>query len=140
MRSSEIEALLERVRGLKGPDREVDEALAAMVADATLEVQFNGHRAYHRGGFWISIGEGGLIPPYTASLDAVVGLIERELPNYWWGVHQPQDLFRGYVCKHSPLRPMPFTVDAATPALSLCAAFLAAKLAMIKETEDADAQ
>jgi hypothetical protein len=57
-----IDNIIERVRGLTGPDREVD----AVVFE------------FFGGLSWV-------VPPaYTASLDAVVSLIERELPSYRW--------------------------------------------------------
>jgi hypothetical protein len=55
-----LSPLIERVRGLTGPDREVD----AVVFE------------FFGGLSWV-------VPPaYTASLDAVVSLIERELPGW----------------------------------------------------------
>lgn len=92
---TDIDTLIERVRGLEGPSREVDAAI-----DATLRV---GSKSMHEQAPWAwknfpiwqpsnqrgmcevahSNGKGGLCwdsQPFTASLDAVVALIERELP------------------------------------------------------------
>lgn len=106
----EIEALLARVEAATGPDRNIDYRL--FIAFAPKEVFSPWYPT--EGHF------------YTSSLDAVVGLIERELPGYRWGLHRPQELFRGYVSKRSAFRPMPIIADAATPALALTAAFLRA--------------
>ena len=61
-----LDTLIERVRGLTGPDREVD----AVVFE------------FFGGLSWV-------VPPaYTASLDATASLIERELPGYSWGTQK----------------------------------------------------
>lgn len=135
MHKAEIETLLELVRGLKGPNREVDALLDVTIA----------HPGWHRKGSWIASSKKLLANPrfitntcrkaifYTASLDAIVGLIERELPGWiWGGVFRDGDCFAS-VRDKSILR----EGHLSTPALSLCAAFLAAKLALIKETDDA---
>lgn len=83
--------------------------------------------------------------PVTASLDRIVSLIERELPDWWWQVDSP--------FKREPPRIVPaqasmgnweasvsFGAEAHTPALALCAAFCRAKASLapvefVKETE-----
>lgn len=58
-----LDTLIERVRGLEGPDREVDgEVWRCIHGDAPRGLKY------------------GNVPKLTASLDAVVSLIERELP------------------------------------------------------------
>jgi len=97
----ELDTLIDRVRGLDGPDREVD-----ALVDATLRIGGKGmrekapwawknfpvwHPSKQRGMCEVahSDGTGGLCwssHPFTSSIDAVVALIERELPEGCWRV------------------------------------------------------
>ena len=65
IRRDDLEALIQRVRSLEGPDREVDGEIWRCI-----------HGKAPRG---LKYGN---VPKLTASLDAVVSLIERELPEY----------------------------------------------------------
>lgn len=69
-----LPALIEKLRGLKGPDREVD----AMIAGIFTSVDDPRYAAFESGRDYPDT--------YTASLDAVVDLIERELPGWAWKV------------------------------------------------------
>jgi hypothetical protein len=59
-------------------------------------------------------------PPYTASVDAILSLIESTLPGAWWSVERVGDTSSAQVgppvADHSE-------ASAATPALALCVAF-----------------
>jgi hypothetical protein len=91
-RDETLDALIERVRGLEGPDRETDaEVDVAVFGGETVwtptrytNEQFPASRRpskHHVGGF-----ENEHVPTYTASLDAVIALIERELPGHLKGL------------------------------------------------------
>lgn len=125
MSKADIAALLERVRAATGPDREIDGEIAKLCGWLKTPLD------------WIdNLGRKRNLPPaFTASLDASVALIERELSGWSLGLHDRQvgpeaKLFRAYVVKGSPIRPTPFVEDAATRPLALLAAFLAAKLSL----------
>lgn len=77
-------------------------------------------------------------PVFTASVDAALALVEKMRPGYRWGVSSVAikigahpdgktaygEGFRAHVTKNSPLRPMPSTADALTPALAIILALL----------------
>lgn len=74
--------LIERLEKCTGPVPELDEAIQAWSVGATAEWQdYKSANAYHRDGFWVSIG---VVQPYTASLDATIALVERLLPGWMW--------------------------------------------------------
>jgi hypothetical protein len=70
--TQELLALADKVEKATGPDRELDEEVAAAVVGATREVQSDGRAAYHRGSCWVSVG---VVKPYSASLDAAASLV-----------------------------------------------------------------
>ena len=85
---SDLSGLIARVEKAAGPDREID----AKISTVLLPDQW---RARKRGesfgvgsgvGYAVFIGDGAPsynpTPSYTSSLDAVVALVERELPGY----------------------------------------------------------
>lgn len=59
-----LDTLIERVRGLEGPNYEIERQIFEMFDSELYKAQFPALR----------------VPTYTVSLDAVVDLIERELP------------------------------------------------------------
>lgn len=77
-------------------------------------------------------------PVFTFSVDAALALVEKMRPGYRWGVSSVAikigaypdgktaygEGFRAHVTKNSPLRPMPSTADAPTPALAIIRALL----------------
>jgi hypothetical protein len=71
---SDLSTLIERVRGLDGPDREVDALIWGEFdfgrEDRELDARWSAR-----------------VPAYTASLDAVVALIEKRLPDGLWDVN-----------------------------------------------------
>lgn len=87
---STLTELRDRVAALKGPDREVDEAVFMLDRGYTRL----SHDPYDSAGprcyAWSEAGYVGEInsrfPAYTASVDAVLSLIERTLPGWFWDV------------------------------------------------------
>lgn len=127
---TDLAALLARVEGASGPDREIDGDIATA---------FNWRpqaQARQRGEGWYWFAPDGsfqALPAYTASLDAVVALAEQVLRGWWWGIGrygpdgpiaklapseagEADDMKRSIVCK------------GATPALALVAAIIRAKM------------
>lgn len=78
---SELQELIGRVEKATGPDREID---------ARVTVHFDTQTRLPNDGIvgpgWVIKADHGYIqsPHYTASLDAVVQLVERELPGWNW--------------------------------------------------------
>ena len=67
---------------------------------------------------------------FNGSLDAAKALHDAVLPGWKFGMHELQPgIYRAYVCKWSPLRPMPTTYDAADPARAWLIAILRALIA-----------
>ncbi len=65
---------------------------------------------------------------YRGVLNAAVQIVETLLPGWSWGLHKPNTgVFRAYVVKRSPLRPMPVNAESANPACALLLAALRAK-------------
>jgi len=112
---AELQALLDRVKAATGPNYALEVDIHAMCAGA---VDTPDRRA----------------PAYTASLDAITALIERELPGAMWSA---------CVMEEGPfaqiIRVMPdggyvgglTASNAATPCLALTAAFLSAMIAQM---------
>ena len=119
---SDLRGLIERVEKATGPDRELD---------AQIYIWVHGLRA-NAPVLWTQVA------PYTNSLDAALALVEKMRPGYRWGVSSVAikigaypdgktaygEGFRAHVTKNSPLRPMPSTADAPTPALAIILALL----------------
>ena len=105
---ADLIALAERVEELASPDRLID---------------YEVHRAFGVQG----VGAYGAHPAYTASLDAVVALIEKELPGWGWSVTSRRPGV-SYACVTEP-EAVVETVrgEASSHALALLAAFLRAK-------------
>ena len=85
-----IHALLERVRSVAGPDRELDASIAVtFLADAKLGVLAGPH-ATAAGTYWShppSLGAFLCIAErYTSSTDAALALLEAALPGWDWAV------------------------------------------------------
>jgi hypothetical protein len=135
-----MEALLARVEQASGPNTHLDcdlhAALAAQIPKGYARGSASGSYiiAHHKkGGIWTE-----KVPPYTASIDAIVELIERELPGWAWKV--VRDYARGNCCvvvRNAP------SLDIVAPAwvhtsptvpLALCGAFLRARIAMERQS------
>lgn len=153
----EVQALLERVMAATGPDQDIDAEIALAACSevagwvrhpnwAAMDPKVKSLRAE----LWLS-EEGFLAwrdhnenvasvmaPPYTSSIDAILALIEKELPAVMWSACIMEEGPYAQV-----LRPMPnggyvgglTQSSAATVPLALCAAFLSAKLAQMQEGE-----
>jgi hypothetical protein len=99
-----LEALLERVTGLDGPDRETDVRVQAYFDGRVIEwdtyrptgarclISVNPRPPHEHFVAWIP-GDPGYEqkPSLTASLDAVVALCERLLPGWFWDLRQHSD-------------------------------------------------
>lgn len=133
--------LIARVKGLTGPDREVDKLVEDTLWPNTHFLPFNpnpndwlveiGEKwvetvRYPRG---VMTNKDRYVSRYTASIDAVVALIERELPGWAWSLHS---WAVAAICeewkpaKHTPFEKWKPEPKAATPALALLLAFLRA--------------
>jgi hypothetical protein len=129
MTAAELLALAERVEGLSGPDREVDWH-AHKLAPEPPRVDGDG-LVIHNCGF---MGVGRHIvhsgPAYTASLDAVVSLIEQVLPGWCWSVRSDY----GASASVCPAPASPYGahgISAVSAARALLAALLRAKAAEV---------
>ncbi len=68
-----LPTLADRIEAATGPDRELDELIAAFAANAVREVQADGRTAYHSldGSRWVSVHS----PAFTSSIDAALTLV-----------------------------------------------------------------
>lgn len=87
-----LSELIERVERAEGPDREIDAQIVAYLNHAIVKPYppTDDFGPRNRWQFWSRDGEHFLgnegrmqVARYTESLDAIVGLIERELPGEW---------------------------------------------------------
>lgn len=131
--------LLEKCRAATGPDRKLDAEISVLVRyspfgpDHWIRREDITYRPARDG--WVDVFDAKdelrtkwNSPAYTGSIDAAVSLINETFPDHMWGIARPMELFRAYIVERSPLRPMPFVANCATPALALVCAFLSAKL------------
>ena len=163
---SELQALLERVKAATGPDRMIDAAVQHAVFPQQ-RVLLDPGKVFGPGEKrpptygvlsdidileWWGVadiereGIAGLFeaPPYTASLDAITALIERELPGWWCDFRLgtiPPHLPKGRAVLWNSDRRTRESIngcvgDAATPALALIAAFLSAMIAQMGDEHD----
>lgn len=124
-----IEELIERVEKATGPDRGIDALVAneCKALDAKHFGMWYGLRPKGSVSTYLDFCKSGAAAKYTSSLDAVVGLIERELPKWGWqisvsenGAHPIGKLFCSYPINRNEYG------EAATATLSLLLAFLRA--------------
>jgi hypothetical protein len=123
-------------RALVGVDCDIHAAFVAKIPKGYVRGSASGSYiiAHHRSGtVWTE-----KVPPYTSSLDAIVGLIDRDLPGWLGevdiGVPSHDGHFGGYLCPpnhggglaHNRVQ----FAEGKTRALALCAAFLRAKRAL----------
>lgn len=152
MTAEPLQSLLSRVREATGPSEELDALALCAVAcpgGAVAQSPINGawciydgsdnrsrprlweKRGWHRVEGW----------PLTASVDAAIAFAERVLPGWHWGlsrcIGEPdgRDSFSASVYDLSVERTMQpdFEEFAATPALAMVAATIAALIAIAKE-------
>jgi len=82
-------ALIERLEKLTGPDREVNEAIYKHFNPEYADfVQGRGGLVHPGDGEDVRVLSSVRAPYYTASLDAVIALVERELPGMAWTLGQ----------------------------------------------------
>lgn len=70
--------LRNRLKALTAPCREVDAEIAVMFGVQVTVMPLSGPHDAH----------GLPVPHYTASLDAAVDLVEREIPGWWWALER----------------------------------------------------
>jgi len=132
--AARLRELLERVRKAEGPDRELDAELAICFG-----WQYRSRKG--RGREWLDDSFGSVEtwvrqpPAFTASLDAITALIERELPGQAWTLgknvhyHYWQCTFIALDENGNPFG-LASSHAAATPEIAMVAAFLSAKAAL----------
>ncbi|AKR55753.1 hypothetical protein XM25_08065 [Devosia sp. H5989] len=156
MTRPDLKSLLERVRSAEKGSRELDGAIAKATG---LNFGYCGDEGW----YCADCGSGGHcgaplglsdertsyprdwredahLPAFSASLDAVVSLIEKELPGWAYGFDNGPKTHLAFVDQHDHAYRFlgaKVTAEAATIPLALLAALLAAKLSM--ENTDADA-
>lgn len=120
-------ALAARCAEAKGPDREID----------WLILQAIGWRRVKEGhpfGWVVYDGDqraNQILPNLTASLDAIVSLIEKTLPGYDWRVGKTPSQYDAQL--YYGVEGDSFDEDAPTPALALCVAYCLARAELAKE-------
>jgi hypothetical protein len=126
-----IPALIEKLSGLKGPDREVD----AEIATAALGYVYEKRKGDRRTWFYAPDGmryqihgyDYERLPRFTASLDAVTALIMREMPNCLCDMNTfgAAAIYPNWLIGDVDTK---YAATAETPALALLIAFLEAKM------------
>ena len=146
-----LTAILERLKELSAPDRELDAMLEVLlvqnrvwVEDGTVIYARNAAEPYmttrigtidpgvHSRHFYLSWEDG--YPRYTASIDAALGLVERCLPGTWWlfgkGRMKPEELLYGaQLLPEGDIDTIIGEGEAATPPLAILTALVSALIA-----------
>lgn len=126
-----LAALIEKLRGLKGPDREVDAEIATAAAGYVYEKRGRDRKAwfYAPDGRRYQINGFGseCLPRFTGSLDAVTALIMREMPNCLCDMNTfgAAAIYPNWLIGDVDTK---YAATAETPALALLIAFLEAKM------------
>ena len=115
---AEKAGLIERLKQSKWSDRELDYRIAIEVGDIAGPFDADD----------IEVGDliGANVGRFTSSLDAIVSLIERELPDWQFGFEKWRPANGGAQAWVYPNQTTD-RVRAASPALALCIAFLEAR-------------
>lgn len=122
---TDLPTLIEKLRGLKGPDREVDIAIVKALYPFIGEC--SPLCADDEPIFWREPFYKQPCPPLTASLDAIVALIERD--GAWdWSIHRDNGKAIAGVQPASEDGCDCARTIAPTPAIALLIAFLEAKM------------
>lgn len=143
---ADLAALIERLEKLTGPSKEVNWLIAdqfGMVPEHSIrEIGFDYEWFRHPGEFvlWKALDAEGrsvtywLAPEYTASLDAVIALIERELPGWRiemrigeWPPHYPGGVVLWNNDTKAKTSVFGIAAKGATPAIALMIALLRSK-------------
>lgn len=123
---AKLREALSRVEAATGPDQEIDEAVALLTGwekrPATVLPWWENEIA--------NIGQGAP-PAVTGSLEAVVALVEQEMPEAWWEGNSLGDM---ELMISSPRRRQLGAASCATPALALLAAYLRARIAEAEQS------
>lgn len=137
--SSDLAGLLRRVQSADGPDVELDGLIAKAFGTMADDARWMTEDAYGEPrAQWVTGGFGGYVfhdpDPYTESMDAAIGLLGLEVPDWSWRVGntltRPGDMSRpGASCQ---LGANGLHAEAATPALAIVAALIKAKLARLR--------
>jgi hypothetical protein len=122
---ADLTSLSERVEGAGGPNLALEAEIWCAVNGYTFD-QFDGAGIRYRDAAGRYRHEAGAPPPYTASLDAALGLVDRVLPGAGWQVETI-----AFGSRYGALVIRPHEVGyheatAATPALALISALLKA--------------
>ena len=124
-----IPSLIEKLRGLKGPDREVDVAIVQAIYPRI--GQCTSHCVGDDPIFWREPYYKEKCPPLTASLDAVTALIMREMPKCLCDMNTfgAAAIYPNWLIGDVDTK---YAATAETPAIALLIAFLEAKMEMEK--------
>lgn len=135
MTKDDLERLLERVERATEGCVELDGLIAKSVMELALDARYELVNAYgqevdqwyggHYGAYKFYNPE-----PYSTSLDAIVGLIERDLPGWQWATGGAVDPYARLFDMDIDSPWSERFAAGVTPALALCAAFIRAKLAL----------
>lgn len=130
-----LQALLVRVQGAKGADRELDSIIFEWERPE-LELSADMWGSYYGECTGEYFSEGQVIakaPPYTASLDATLELVERVLPGVWWitakGKLREAEPLYGVQLKFGADETISEGEHEANPCLAMLSALLRAKIA-----------
>jgi len=120
----ELIALAAKVEGLSGPDRELDWQIVTATGKADFFRQYAKEPLKYRG----------LVPSYTASLDAAMALVptkpfpELRIGRWWWMVEAwPEECLAHIAYENGNSGVPEYSGKAATAALALTAAALKAR-------------
>lgn len=129
---TDLAALLARVEGASGPDREIDAEVCLAFGAAVEEPQRNRFGEIIVPAWWTMPGASRAIWPHrttpwfvTASIDVTVRLAEKVLPGWAWSVGNRTVGGQAYVMKRGEGL---IEGKAPTPALALVAAIIRAKM------------
>lgn len=126
-----LPALIEKLSGLKGPDREVDAEIATAAAGYVYEKRKGDREAwfYAPDGRRYQLYRYGseCLPRFTGSLDAVTDLIMREMPKCLCDMNTfgAAAIYPNWLIGDGDTK---YAATAETPALALLIAFLKAKM------------
>ena len=108
-------AIAERCEKATWPDREIDGAIFdALSLDLSISAK---HLAKDKR---LTLE---WLPRYSASLDVITALIERELPEWGWSIRVGRRFITAQLWPNGQCGGHQFAVDAPTPALAMCVAF-----------------
>ena len=127
-RFQELKVLLRKLENAKGHDRNVDAAIANLL------IQKTGIIGKWIGARGVSVWPDEFAPPYTASIDDAVALVERLLPGWHWSVRSKDDRGRNS-CQIEPpeYSDDPIDLEADTAPLAILGALVLALISLEEE-------